>query len=663
MDIKTLHRQMAQYNTWKKQLKHRLSGFEAWGKKYKLVNASAYKSLHRAKKLLEQEHFTIACVGEFSRGKTELINALLYNNTFGRLLPSLPGRTTMCPTEIFWDPEQPKNCVRLLPIETRRSTASLQNFKKIPQNWHTISFDPNSPSSISAAIDHVSSSKLVNIADAKKFGFDTGEFDPGDTHGQVSIPTWRHALINLDHSLLREGLRIVDTPGLNALGNEPELTLKTLPDAQAILFLLSADSGVSASDMKIWREHIQCLQDDSCTAVLALLNKIDALWDDLTPPEKIAANIECVRQQTSQHLQLAPEHVLPISAKQALIAKLHNHSSELARSNFPQLEQRLAECVIRSQQQTVAHHLVSDSYSAIINSYTSLNRHIVSNETILAELKTSRADNLHADITLQRNKIRKVHTNHHKQLLSLRTSQRLLRNQHDSLKAPIHTKQLQQLITETHEKMSESWTTIGLSRTINCFFDDVDANMNHLLREIERANKVLSSIYERPEHGIDNATVVAKHKLNITRQRRQLRNLQSKAHHFSGSLNSLFSTKQVLIKRFTSTLVKETRTCYQDIHQAIDMWLDEALTPLFQHNQYQKQLLEHHMLNLAQLQHSRSSRTEQLQELEQHIEHLQHARDALEPMYHEVISEPAEKPSSSAEIISLQKVRQAQGGN
>lgn len=662
MNIKALHHQMAQYNAWKRQLSEQLANFEAWGKEYRLISTDSYRSLQHARKLLEREYFTIACVGEFSRGKTELINALLYNDTFTRLLPSLPGRTTMCPTEIYWDPSQPKNCVRLLPIETRHSMASLQNFKKIPQNWRTISFDPESPASISAAIDQVSASKRVSIACAKKLGFEIDEFDVDDPHGQVSIPTWRHALINLDHALLREGLRIVDTPGLNALGNEPELTLKTLPDAQAILFLLSADSGVSASDMKIWREHIQCLQDDNCTAILALLNKIDTLWDDLSPPEVVTANIETMRQQTAQHLQLSPEHVLPISARVALTAKLHNHKTELERSNFPQLEKQLAECVVRSQQQLIAHRLVSDSYDAIVSSYTSLSRHIVSSETLLAELQESQAGNMQANLMRQHEKIRTAHHRHRKQSLSLRTSQRLLKNQRRSLKAPILPERLQQLIDETHERMHESWTTVGLSRTIDNFFDDVDANMNHLLREIERANKVLTSIYARPEHGINNAAIATKHKLNITRQRRQLRNLQSKARQFSSSINSVFSTKQVLIKRFTSTLVKETKVCYQDIAQAIDTWLEEALAPLLQNNHYQKQLLEHHMLNLAELQHNSSSHAEQLQAIEKNIDKLQDAHRALEPMYKKITTEPAMQTSTTAEVISLQKVRQAQQG-
>src|SRR5690606_7694952 len=296
MDVKALHRQMATYNGWKHQLDERLQRFEKWGQSHDMVSTEVRKTLERARQLLRNESFTIACVGEFSRGKTELINALLYTDGGRRLLPSQPGRTTMCPTEICWEPGQQRNCVRLLPIETRRTSTSLQSFKRIPQNWITIDFDPHNHEQTRAAINQVSANKWVSSAEAIKLGFSGTELGEANEEGLVAIPSWRHALINLDHPLLRQGLRIVDTPGLNALGNEPELTLKTLPEAQAILFLLSADAGVTASDMSIWQDHLQILRDDHCTAVLALLNKIDSLWDDLSSAQEVQANIDRMRQ-------------------------------------------------------------------------------------------------------------------------------------------------------------------------------------------------------------------------------------------------------------------------------------------------------------------------------------------------------------------------------
>src|SRR5690606_5976280 len=438
MDVKALHRQMTNYTRWKRQLDDRLQRFEKWGRGHNMVSAEVQQTLKRARQLLRGDTFTIACVGEFSRGKTELINALLYSEGDRRLLPSQPGRTTMCPTEIYWEPELHQNCVRLLPIETRRTNTSLQSFKRIPQNWVTINFDPQDPVQMRAAINQVSANKQVTPVEAARLGFSADELGERDENGMVTVPSWRHALINLDHPLLRQGLRIVDTPGLNALGNEPELTLKTLPEAQAILFLLSADAGVTASDMNIWREHIQSLRDDHCTAVLVLLNKIDSLWDDLLTPQEVQGNIDRMRQTTAKQLTLAAEHVLAISAKHGLLGKVGRNRHQLERSQFPQLERMLAECVVRSQQQIVGHRLLGDSYEMIINTRNSLDRRMQECDAELMLLRDSEdPEEITNKLQQMRDTIRASHHRYHKQALSLRTSQRMLEGQRAALIAPV----------------------------------------------------------------------------------------------------------------------------------------------------------------------------------------------------------------------------------
>ena len=49
---------------------------------------------------------------------------------------------------------------------------------------------------------------------------------------------------------------ILDTPGLNAIGTEPELTLNLLPNAHAVLFILAADAGVTKTDLEVWNQHL-----------------------------------------------------------------------------------------------------------------------------------------------------------------------------------------------------------------------------------------------------------------------------------------------------------------------------------------------------------------------------------------------------------------------
>jgi hypothetical protein len=666
MDVKALHRQMTQYNRWKRQLDDRLQRFDEWGTRYQMLGDEAHRTLQKARQLLRGESFTIACVGEFSRGKTELINALLYTEGGRRLLPSQPGRTTMCPTEIYWDVHTPLNCVRLLPIETRRTNTSLHNFKRIPQNWVTVSFDPRDHEQTRAAINQVSASKWVTPADAIKLGFAQDELGERDAGGRVAVPAWRHALISLDHPLLRQGLRIVDTPGLNALGNEPELTLRTLPEAQAILFLLSADAGVTASDMAIWREHIQSLRDEQCTAVLALLNKIDSLWDDLQQPGEVAANIENIRQLTAHQLKLSPEQVIPLSAKQGLLGKVGRNLSQLERSNFPQLERKLADVVHHSQQQIIGHRLVGDSYEMIINTRNSLSQRLSECQDEIQLLRNAAPQAAADTLSQLRETIRQTHNQYHKQALSLRTSQRLLESQRATLLAPVSHSLLEQQIGNAHRALAQSWTTLGLARAIGNFFEDVDNSLSHIEREIERANRVLVSIYQRPEHQLSSDDLMMRHLLKIHHQRRQLRQLHRRADDFRFSLNTLLSRKGALINRFINTLVQEVRNTYQDLHQQINQWLQEALLPLAQSNQYQKDLLEAHMLRLTQLQTQRNTQAEQIESLQTNIYQLQTALSRLEPLYQEIISAPLENDASEKlaslrnnQVVSLLEARKA----
>ena len=209
--------------------------------------------------------------------------------------------------------------------------------------------------------------------------------------------------------------------------------------------------------------------------------------------------------------------------------------------------------------------------------------------------------------------------------------------------APINSRLLEQQITNAHRALAQSWTTLGLARAIGNFFDDVDSSLRHIEREIERSNRMLVSVYQRPEHNFTGDDLMMRHLLKIHNQRRQLRQLHKRADEFRYSLNALLSRKAVMINRFINTLVQEVRNTYQDLEKHIDQWLQEGLAPLLHNNQYQKQLLETHMLRLTQLQTQRNSHSEQIESLQTNIYQLQAALNSLEPLYQEIIHAPLEQ--------------------
>lgn len=153
-------------------------------------------------------------------------------------------------------------------------------------------------------------------------------------------------LISFPHPLLQEGLTILDTPGLNALGSEPELTLNMLPNAQAIVFVLSADTGVSKSDMDMWNHHVQALGSDSEHGRLVVLNKVDTLWDELKSDTAVSGVIDEQCQVVARQLALEKNNVIPVSAQKGLLARVRKDKVLESRSNIKALEDILGEDIL-----------------------------------------------------------------------------------------------------------------------------------------------------------------------------------------------------------------------------------------------------------------------------------------------------------------------------
>src|SRR5437763_6716805 len=172
---------------------------------------------------------------------------------------------------------------------------------------------------------------------ARKFGLHADGIDADGSDDEVEVPCWRHAIINFPHPLLQQGLVVLDTPGLNAIGTEPELTLNLLPNAHAILFILAADAGVTKTDIEVWNNHLVGEDPATKQGRLVILNKIDGLWDELRTAEEIEGEIKRQVRTTAHFLAIPPAQVSPVSAQKALLAKVNGDDALLAKSRLHQL--------------------------------------------------------------------------------------------------------------------------------------------------------------------------------------------------------------------------------------------------------------------------------------------------------------------------------------
>ena len=334
-----------QHSAWRKQFALRLRLLSEWLVDHDLIDPGVRDRLEQLQAQIKSDKIMVAFVAEFSRGKSELINAVFFAGYGRRIMPASAGRTTMCPTELGFDADVPP-CLRLLPIETRLQPQSLLDWRNAPDKWERVDLDVNDPTQLAKAIQKVAEVRRVNKSEAAALGFwheDVPDDNPlVGSDGLIEVPKWRHALINMAHPLLKQGLVILDTPGLNAIGAEPELTVSLLPQAHAVVFILAADTGVTKSDLAIWRQHLAVLGEHHGSR-LVVLNKIDTMWDDLSTPEQVQLQIASQRSDSADILGLSTHQVLAVSAQKGLLAKVHGDDMLLDASNLMALEAALGD--------------------------------------------------------------------------------------------------------------------------------------------------------------------------------------------------------------------------------------------------------------------------------------------------------------------------------
>ncbi|MAR90784.1 MAG: GTPase [Pseudomonadales bacterium] len=631
MESARLSSQMDAYLQWRQEIHRELTRYRGWLIDHNVQNPELELKLEQALHTLEEDKITIAFVGEFSRGKTELINALFFSHYGTRILPSGAGRTTMCPTELLYDHRATDNYIRLLPIETRMVGSSLASFRRIPEKWVFVPLNADDPRMIKKAFAEVAHLKSVSPREAAAMGFQTELLEKDSENPEkVLIPAWRHAMISFDHPLLRQGLTIIDTPGLNALGCEPELTFSLLPEAQSVLFLLSASSGVSATDLDIWNRHIRDLALRESTGVYAILNKVDSVWDELEDEQYNKRVLGDIRAQCARQLAIAPDEILCVSAKEGLLAQVEGNMQRLDRSFLPELEELLSNDMMRRKEHLIQKSVIRDIHAMLHGSRKTLLRR---RESVQAELKVLRAEE--SDRKVQLDKLlataRHEQAFYHKKLILLKSSRKMILREGSAMLEPVNSAKLDQYLKEAGRALTSSWTIVGMNNAIDSFFDHLKSDMTELARRQEKIQAMVADIFAKYEAELGMAPLdyprfVAKDYLT------RLDDLRAKSGSFRRNLRKLLTQQKATSKRFLSTIVHEGSSIYRQYEKTAKEWLNDVLLPLFQNAQEQKHLLDEHILKLRALGNAEDNAEQRIHNMESMLEDLDEQIAEVEDM-------------------------------
>jgi len=577
----------------------------------------------------------LAFLAEFSRGKTELINAMFFSDFKQRLLPSDVGRTTMCPTEIYYDgAEEPY--IKLLPIESRKGDESIAALKHKPVEWVKVKLNLASQEEMATAMSSLAQVKSVSVEEAGRLGLlDETDFVTTTVvvkqGGKVEIPCWRHALINYPHPLLKKGLVILDTPGLNALGTEPELTLSMIPSAHAVLFLLAMDTGVTKSDLDVWQKYVQSY----VTRRIAVLNKIDLMWDDLKTEEQIEIGIERQLVETARILGLSRDHVIALSAQKGLIARIRGDAPLLARSRIEVLERLLAEEIIPSKQQILRAAVSREIGNMLETSLQSATTQLASTHGELQEMgKLSGKNRELAKLLLTKLEQDKGHYLRHME--SFKRSSSVVLKQGHVLVGTLSDDRLDEMMNRSLQSIEGSWTTAGLMRSMQALFDTFSRQAEKILEFAVETRNYVDGVYGEFHklYGFPKMTPPA---LNLERHILHMHSLHQNTERFCKDPVNVMTEKHFLVRRFYNGLVAHARELFSQLRLELDTWVSSALMPLSLQLKEHQKLLERKLENLRKVAGDITTLQERVRQLEQQqlqfgkqVEELTQIRDVLQ---------------------------------
>lgn len=622
-----------EYSSWRSSVIAALTRYQAWIADADLNDAASQQRIDRLRERLVDDKLSIAFVAEFSRGKSELINAIFFAEYGQRILPSSAGRTTMCPTELLYDESFPP-CIRLLPIETRAHAQSTSDLKEQRHVWTVLPLDIQSGDGMLEAFKQVSLTKRVPVADARAYGlFDSSDPDMQtevDAAGTVEISQWRHAIVNFPHPLLKQGLIIIDTPGLNAIGTEPELTLNLIPNAHAVLFILAADTGVTRSDIDVWRNHIGV-----GAGRLVVLNKIDSMWDELRTPDEVDRQLARQISSVAQTLGVMQQQVFPVSAQKGLVGKINQDPQLLVKSRLLKLEQALSQQLLPAKQHIIRAQLASDLQelaSAKHALLASRRRNVVEQ---LMELKSLRGKNQNI-ISHMMKRIEIERREFDASLIRLQSTRAVFAKLSSAVYAHLGISVLKQNARQARDLMDKSMFLTGFREAVNIFFGETRNSLALSGQKIDEISEMMSVMYRKfsTEHGLALTTPMP---FSLKKYREEVDMIEQVYQKQFGPAALMTTHKAVLMQKFFESIAARVKHSYLQANRDVEAWFKVVMAPLDAQIHEHKLQLKQRQKSIERIYDATDSLEEKITAFEQLQARLEMQLDALRALEGELM--------------------------
>ena len=586
-----LEQHISEFTVWRDKLVASIDEFRGWQDTYGQADIEQTLRMYDLVEGLRKDRIRLAFMGESAPAKIGMINALLFSDLPGGLLPQGSGCEFLCATEIFHDPSE-SPYVRVLPMETRKREESIAALRRSPVDWVTMRLNADSPESLAEATQSLMEARTVSREEVQSLNLSDLALE-GDT---VTIPAWRYALINLPHPVLKSGLIALYGPGPQMLAIEPEVAMRLASSAQSLLMVLG--NKVTAAAHSVWKQYVQ----NSRAHKFVVLDS--SAGGDAASETSVAATLD-----------IPVANVLSMAIMQAVAGRLAHAESADYTAGFEALETLQAEKLVPERKAVLLASVTKEIGPLVQSARHAVAARFIATVKEMQDLKSSAGKSR----TLANDMLNRLETqrkNYQQSVASFNVTYADLMGKGQELLATLHDDRIEDILTHDREFIQGAWTTAGMWKSIQGLFGYFSLQVEKILNYAVKLRESVEVIYQQFHENFGLAKL-SPPPLTLTKHLETMHALQENARAFCHDAINVATYKDFVIKKFYDGLVEEARGAFEMTRLDTEHWLRGALGPLNNQIMERQTLMLKRVENLRNMKYTMESTQERLKHLDQ----------------------------------------------
>jgi hypothetical protein len=403
-----------------------------------------------------------------------------------------------------------------------------------------------------------------------------------------------------------------------------------LPSAQAIIFVLAADTGVTKSDLEMWLNHICLARGGKKQGLAVVMNKIDAMWDDLGGAAAYDASIRSQIKISASILKINENAIFPVSAKQALLAKVKSDTVLFERSRLSSLEKYLATDILKQKRNILMGTVVRDMGFLLNESSHVTNKALTHAVEQLEEFK--KIDFQNQDMTGKlMAETRDKQNIYMANIENFQASRRVFITQAKMLIDSFDSEKVDSIVEKARREIASNMTTYGMKQNIRKLFDDLRDLLQNAIEITAETSRLVKAIHKKfkDEYGFEE---IEPKLFSIKPYQVELEMIFEEGEIFRSSTKTAMTEQSTVIHHLYSTLIAKARDVIKQAHNDASAWGNTALTPLMQQIKDHKKQIENRLQMLRKINESTDNVAENIAHLQAEVEPLKRQRDELNMM-------------------------------